>query len=104
MEIAENKPILTHSSELGFDKDIQKGEDDVTEVAGEEGNTEYVIDKIVYHGYRDGKLFLKVAWYGYEKEDATWEPIAQLRRSAVVTYFRRQKKELPPQTSQAKAG
>lgn len=104
LEIAENKRIPPNSSELAVEKDLQEGEEDVNEVAGEEKNTEYVIDKIVDDGHRDGTLILKFAWCSYEKEGGTWELIVQLRRSAVVTYFRRQKQALPPQTSQAKAG
>ena len=37
-------------------------------------NTEYVINKVIDHGYQDEKLFLKVDWYGYAIENATWEP------------------------------
>ena len=50
---------------------------------------EYVIDRIVDHGFQEEKLILKVRWYGYTAEDATWEPIEQLPRSAEVSYFRR---------------
>ena len=67
METTGDAQASTRASELEVEKNLQKGDDDVPMVAGEEESTEYVIDKIVDHGYRDGKLILKVVWYGYEK-------------------------------------
>ena len=85
-------------------EDLQKGEDNnpVQEEVSED--TEYVIDKVVDHAYQDEKLILKVKWYGYGIEDATWEPVEQLPRSAVVTYFRRKKLSLPQKLVHAQAG
>lgn len=65
---------------------------------------EYVIEKIIDHGYEDGELMLKVRWYGYPLADATWEPIATLPTSLVTQYFQRKKLALPPQVDQAQSG
>ena len=89
---------------LDESEDLQKGEGNSSEKEEETGNTEYVIDRVVDHGYQDGSLILKVEWYGYTPKDATWEPIEQLPRSAVVRYFRRKKLPLPPQVANAQAG
>lgn len=85
-------------------KDLQKADDEVSKVTPGSQEVEYVIDKIVDQGYRNGKLFLKGEWYGYEEEYAKWEPIAELPRSAAVAYLRRKQLALPLQTSQAKVG
>ena len=85
-------------------EDLQKGEGNNSEKEEETGNTEYVIDRVVDHDDQDGKLSLKVEWYGYKTEEATWEPIVQLPRSAVVTYFRRVRLPLPAQIAHARPG
>ena len=85
-------------------EDPQKGEANNSGNGKGPEDTEYVIERLVDHTYQDGKLVLKVKWYGYATEDATWEPIAQLLRSAVVTYFRRKKQPLPPQAAHARPG
>ena len=90
--------------ELDELEDLQKGEENNSEKQEETGNLEYVIDLVVDHDYEDCSLILKVEWYGYKTEDAMWEAIEQLPRSAVVRYFRRKKLPLPPQVANAQAG
>lgn len=80
------------------------GEGNTLETVREPEDAENVIDRIVDDGYRHGKFILKVEWYGYEPEVATWKPTAQLSRSVVVTYFRRKRQALPAQVSQAQVG
>ena len=89
--------------ELDESEDLQEGVRNNSENE-ETGNTEYKIDRVVDHDDQDSKLSLKVEWYGYKPEDATWEPIEQLPRSAVVTYFRRKGLPLPAQIAPAQAG
>ena len=95
---------LGSSEAQGRQKDLQEGEgnDPVPEETSE--NTEYVINKVIDHAYQGEKLFFKVDWYGYAIEDATWEPIDQLPRSAAVAYFKRKALSLPAQVAQAKSG
>ena len=103
----ENHPDLHESGNSREDnesEDPQKGEGNDPGPQGTSENTEYVINKVIDHDYQDEKLFLKVDWYGYAIEDATWEPIEQLPRSAAVTYFRRKKLSLPAQIAQAQSG
>ena len=103
-EIPQDRQEAASSEELEQSKDPQEGE--VSNRGREEEGTdaEYVIEKIIDHGYQDEELLLQVKWYGYETKDATWEPIEQLPRSAVVRYFRRKKLPLPPQVARAQAG
>ena len=70
-------------------KDLQSGEGNNSGNGKGSEDAEYVIERLVDHAYQDGKLVFKVKWYGYPTEDAAWKSIAQLLRSAVVTYFRR---------------
>ena len=84
--------------------DLQEGEEVDGERRPEDENTEYVIEKVIDHGYRDEELILRVKWYGYGTKDATWEPIEQLPRRAVVTYFRRKGWSLPAQVARAQQG
>ena len=95
---------LGNSEAQGGQKDLQDGEgnDPAPEETSEK--TEYVIKKVIDHAYQGEKPFLKVDWYGYAIEDATWEPIDQLPRSAAVAYFRRKALSLPAQVAQAKSG
>ena len=102
-------PHKTHASHATGQKKtsrqiFRKGERIISEREKGTGDQEYVVDKIVDHGYRDGELVLKVEWYGYAGEDTTWGPIEQLPRSAVVTYFRRKIQPLPPQVERARPG
>ena len=82
---------------VGEPEGLQRGDDDDVDARGRTEDTEYVIERLVDHAYQDGKLILKVRWYGCEDEDATWEPIDQLPRSTTVTYFRRKHLPLPAQ-------
>ncbi|CDF36784.1 unnamed protein product [Chondrus crispus] len=54
---------------------LRKGDGELDTQEEGAGSQEYVIDKIVDHGYDGEKLILKVRWYGYTLKDATWEPI-----------------------------
>ena len=104
---AEIPPDLQRSSnseELEESKSLQEGEEVNGERRPEDENAEYVIEKVLDHGYQDEELVLRVKWYGYDIKDATWEPIEHLPRSAVVTYFRRKGIPLPQQVARAQAG
>ena len=92
------------SEERDESHNLRKGEENSPTRAEGNVDAEYVIDRIVDHGYQKEKLILKVKWYGYTIEDATWEPIEQLPRSAVVTYFRRKRLLLPAQIAHAQPG
>jgi hypothetical protein len=51
---------------------------------------EYVMDKIV--GLRkadDGTWRYRVRWYGYTREDDTWEPAAHISDNVIRRYHRR---------------
>jgi hypothetical protein len=57
---------------------------------------EYVMEKIV--GARqlpDGNLRYRVRWYGYSREDDTWEPASHLPKSVLRKYHRRTGLPLP---------
>jgi Chromo (CHRromatin Organisation MOdifier) domain len=57
---------------------------------------EYVMEKIV--GARkllDGSLRYRVRWYGYSREDDTWEPASHLPKSVLRKYHRRTGLPLP---------
>ena len=92
------------SEERDESHNLREGEEDGPTHQERSATSEYVIDRIVDHGFQEEKLILKVRWYGYTIEDATWKPIEQLPRSAVVTYFRRKKLPLPQQVARAQAG
>ena len=48
----------------------EEGEDDE-----DEGEDEYVVEKILKHKFLKGQTFYQVKWMGYEnEEDLTWEP------------------------------
>ena len=103
-EIPQDRQEIISSEELEQPEDPQEGE--VSNPGREEEVTgaEYVIEKIIDHGYQDEEILLQVKWYGYTTEDSTWELVPQLPRSAVVRYFRRKKLSLPPQVAHAQAG
>ena len=103
-EIPQDRQEIVSSEELEQSKDPQEGEVSNPGRDEEETDAEYVIEKIIDHGYQDEELLLHVKWYGYETKDATWETVAQLPRSAMVRYFRRKKLSLPPQVARAQAG
>ena len=104
---AEIPPDLQRSSnseEPEESNNLQEGEEGSGAREPEDENAEYVIEKIIDHGYQDEELVLRVKWYGYAIKDATWEPIEHLPRSAVVTYFRRKGIPLPQQVARARSG
>ena len=43
----------------------------------------------------DGKIVYKVRWHGYGPTDDTFEPIRNLPRNKVVSYYRAKKLPLP---------
>ena len=104
---AEIPPDLQRSSnseEAEESNDLQEGEEGSGAREPEDENAEYVIEKIIDHGYQDEELILKVKWFSYGTKDTTREPVAQLPRSAVVRYFRKKKLPLPPQVARALPG
>ena len=92
------------SEERDESHNLRKGEEDGPIHQEGSATAEYVIDRIVNHGFQEEKLILKVRWYGYTAENATWEPIEQLPRSAAVSCFRRKRLPLPAQVAHAKSG
>lgn len=90
--------------ELEESESLQKGEEYCPAHGEVDEDSEYVIEKMVGHGYRDDKLILKVKRYGYTIKDARWEQIEHLRRSLVMTYFRQKKLPLLPQVVRAQLG
>ena len=104
---AEISPDLQRSSNSEAPEEsnnLQEGEEGSGAREPEDENVEYVIEKIIDHGYQDEELILRVKWYGFGTKDVTWEPVAQLPRSAVVRYFRKKKLPLPPQAARALPG
>ena len=86
-EIPQDRQEMISSEGLEQSKDPQEGKVSNPRREEEETDAEYVIEKIIDHGYQDEELLLHVKWYGYETKDATWEPVAQLPRSAAVIYI-----------------
>ena len=103
-EVSQSTQEPGSAEEESESKDLQEGENNNPVHEKVSGDTEYVIDRLVDHAYQEEKLVLKVKCYGYELKDATWEPIEQLPRSAVVTYFWRKELPLPQQAARAQAG
>jgi transposase InsO family protein len=61
---------------------------------------EYVFEKIVgTREARDGTLRYRVRWYGYSREDDTWEPGEHLPMDALRRYHRRVGLPAPPERS-----
>jgi hypothetical protein len=51
---------------------------------------EYVLDKIVeLRKAEDGTWSYRVRWYGYTREDDTWEPAAHISDNVIRRYHRR---------------
>ena len=76
------------------------------ERSGHQGDVEkeYIIERIVDGGINEdpehpsvqvGETTYRVRWYGYGRDDDTFEPIRHLPRNAVVSYYKRKKKPLP---------
>lgn len=54
-------------------------EDDDEEGDSEQDADEFVVEKILDHGFHGKKVTYKVKWLGYDKEDdMTWEPAENL--------------------------
>jgi Chromo (CHRromatin Organisation MOdifier) domain len=54
----------------------------------EEGGEEYVFEKIAGARVRkNGKKEYKLRWFGYSREDGTWEPTSHLPEAAVKRYL-----------------
>ena len=54
--------------------------------------TEYVIERIVSHRRgADGVMYLRVRWFGYDKNSDTWEPVLQIPKELVRRYLKRKK-------------
>ena len=54
--------------------------------------TEYVIERIVSHRRgTDGVMYLRVRWFGYDKNSDTWEPVLQIPKELVRRYLKRKK-------------
>ena len=71
---AEIPPDLQRSSnleELEEANNLQEGEEGNGAHEPEDENAEYVIEKIIDHGYQDEEWILRVKWYGYGTKDAT---------------------------------
>ena len=103
-EVTQDQPETVRSEALEQSEDPQEGEASNSGREEEGTDVEYVIEKVIDHGYQDEELVLRVKWYGYDIKDATWEATEQLPRSAVVTYFRRKGIPLPQQAARARAG
>ena len=103
-EISPDLRKSSNSEEAEGSNNLQEGEEGSGAREPEDENAEYVIEKIIDHGYQDEELVLRVKWYGYAIKDATWEPIEHLPRSAVVTHFRRKGMPLPQQVARTRTG
>ena len=76
-----------------------RNEDDTRNEEHPSGNTperdkpeadEFVFEKIVGTKMsKDGTILYRIRWFGYSREDDTWEPRAHLPISAVRRYHRR---------------
>ena len=70
-EIRQDRQEIISSEELEQSEDPQEGEVSNPGRGEEETDAEYVIEKIIDHGYQDEEFLLQVKWYGYETKDAT---------------------------------
>lgn len=50
---------------------------------------EYVYVKFVDHACMEGRLYLRVRWFGFNPADDTWEPSNRLPIAHVCAYTRR---------------
>ena len=75
-----------------------------------ENPSEFVMSKMLSHGVNDdaehptallGQTVYCVRCYGYGADDDTWEPIQNLPRNAVASYYRRKGQKLPSDISRA---
>ena len=103
-EIPQNVQGTSDPGDLDESEGLQKEERNNAETGKDSEDTEYVIDRVVDHDDQGGNLNLKVEWYGYTLEHATWEPIERLTYSAVVTYFQRKGLPLPARFAHVQPG
>jgi hypothetical protein len=91
-------PEIEAEHSLGNRPDVLPSEDEVSlqpvdpeiEAPHDPGNEEYVVERLV--GLRreaDGSESYKVRWFGYSRDEDTWEPPANLPSSMVQKYSRR---------------
>lgn len=90
----------TKSTENQQQEPEQVGEDSDNENETEE----FITDKIVnqrtnkFRKYPHAKYeetLYRVSWYNFQTKDVTWEPIAHLPQSKVLSYTRSKKLEVP---------
>ena len=113
IETPNNPPTATHDQE--GNKENQSSEPPVqqkptpntannTETQDEDDTEELVMDKIVSHRTNKSKkhrhaevgdLLYRIRWYDFGPSDDTWEPIAHIPRSKVLSYHRKKKLPLP---------
>jgi hypothetical protein len=73
--------------------DSDEADDDSgQEMEGVGDSTEFVVERLVSHEYRDGgDLYFKVRWIGYDPEDDTWDLWDSLPGAMVMRYMRKKK-------------
>lgn len=74
---------------------------------------EYVIERIISYTVSDvqkhpyiklGGLAYRVQWYGFDSDEKTFEPIRDIPRSKIVSYYKRMKQLLPDSLNEAQQG
>jgi transposase InsO family protein len=54
--------------------------------------TEFVVDRVISHHVDDaGQPMVRVRWHGFEADDDTWEPAAEVPRHFLARYAKRRK-------------
>jgi Chromo (CHRromatin Organisation MOdifier) domain len=94
-EISPETLITPNSSPVSASDDASANEEG-NQARHPEGEAEYVIERIV--GVRqgaDGKLRYRIRWYGYGRDDDTWEPLEHLPEDLVRRYHRRTRLPYP---------
>ena len=76
---------------------VSQSQEKPTEVVGTH-DKEFVVDRIISHGTNEdpehptaavGETTYRVRWYGFEKNEDTYEPIQHLPRNKIVSYCKR---------------
>lgn len=70
-------------------RDLTRRERTAVPIRALEEGRELVYVKSADHAWEDGKLHLKVRWFGFNPEDDTWEPLDRLPLADVVAYTKR---------------